>query len=383
MKKQISIGMTAVFITVVLSFTGANADEKNNSGENNKSSNSSQEFKGAAVRSHGHPVANLTEKPAAGSRQQESSSVNNDDAASEMEWQKWNKVNSQAAAKAIGSLASNPITFHAGGSIGLMTGDTQLVPVWVGNWSQTNKDFWNTRMSALVSSLAGGSINTVAHIFNTNTLYYSLRNAQLPKLTWASVTTTANIPANLQKASGGITPVSDANVATYINRALTSKVISAPTNGRVIYIYIGAADTRLSSGFGTAYCGWHTYGNLGATNIPYIAIQDFTSNYYRACSAQTISPNGNVAFDAMASVLVHEIDEALTDADLRTWYDARGAENADKCAWDFGITSLDNNGAKYNFTSTTGGYKYLIQRNWLADNLVKDSVAGTACSITG
>jgi hypothetical protein len=149
---------------------------------------------------------------------------------------------------------------------------------------------------------------------------------------------------------------------------------------RPIYVYIGASNTRLSSGFGTAYCGWHTYGTLGARNIPYIAIQDFNSNYASACSAQTVSPNKDYQLDAMASVLVHEIDEVLTDPDIRTWYDARGAENADKCAWTFGTTSLIN-GAKYNFT-TSSGFKYLIQRNWLADNLVKDTVAGTACVST-
>ena len=163
--------------------------------------------------------------------------------------------------------------------------------------------------------------------------------------------------------------------------ALSQKKIAAPSSGvRPLYVYIGAADTRLSSGFGTAYCGWHTYGTLGTRNIPYIAIQDFTSKYYSACSAQTISPNGNVALDAMASVLVHEIDEAITDPDLRTWYDARGAENADKCAWTFTPIAIIG-GAKYNIT--IDGTRYLIQRNWLADNLVVDSVAGTACSLNG
>lgn len=381
MKKLLTIGVSSILVTAILSLTGVSAEEKDNSSQENKTNTNSQEFKGAALRSHGHPIANLSEKPAAGSMQKSSPYVNNEDEASELEWQKWNRVNSQAAAKPIGSLASNPIIFHAGGSIGLFSGETLLVPVWVGNWDQGNKDFWNIRMRALISSLGAGAINTAGHVFNTNSLYFTSRNAQLPILSWAPGVASANIPADLQKASGGITPVTDANVATYINRALSTGVVSAPSKGRVIYVYIGAADTRLSSGFGTAYCGWHTYGNLGARNIPYIAIQDFTSKYFSACSAQTISPNGNVAFDAMASVLVHEIDEALTDPDLRTWYDSRGAENADKCAWTFGITSLGGSGFKYNFTA--GSYQYLIQRNWLADNLVKDSVAGTACSITG
>ena len=82
--------------------------------------------------------------------------------------------------------------------------------------------------------------------------------------------------------------------------------------------------------------------------------------------------------DASASILVHEIDESITDADLRTWYDSRGAENADKCAWTFGITKAVGV-AKYNYTAN--GKNYLIQRNWLADNKVEDTVAGTACVV--
>ena len=187
------------------------------------------------------------------------------------------------------------------------------------------------------------------------------------------------MPANIRNASGGITPVSDADVATYINRAISTGVVSAPPAGtRAIYVYLGANNTRLSSGFGTAYCGWHTYGTLGVRNIPYIAIQDFNNNYLSACAAQTISPNGDAQLDAMASVLVHEIDEVITDPDIRTWYDSRGAENADKCAWTFGVSSLSA-GAKYNYVANN--IKYYIQRNWLANNLVTDTVSGTACVV--
>lgn len=382
MKKVQVLAVSIVLFSGVLSYSGASAEEKNNGSDNKGNSvNQSQEFKGSGTRSHGHPIANLNESPVVGSRQDQSSYVNNDDPNSEMDWQRWNKANSQAAAKAIGSMASNPIIFHAGGTIGLYTGPTQLIPVWVGGWTDANKEFWNSRLSALVNNLKGVDINVLDQVFNTNTLYFTTKSAVTTKLSWSTLTPSATVPANLQRASGGITPVSDANVAAYINLALNSGKISAPAAGtRPLYVYIGASDTRLSSGFGTAYCGWHTFGTLGVRNIPYIAIQDFGAKYYSACSAQTISPNGNVAFDAMASVLVHEIDEAITDPDLRTWYDARGAENADKCAWTFSPFEMIG-GAKYNFSA--GGFNYLIQRNWLANNLVTDSVAGTACSLKG
>ena len=371
--------MVIVSSSVLLSFNGATAEEKRN-GQN-------EEFRGVSIRSHGHPVANLIGAPL-GSKQNQNSYVNNDDESAEIEWQKWNKANENndrkpgsAAAKVLGSATSNPILYHTGGPIGLYTGPTQVIPVWVGDWSNAKrKANWNSVLSNLVTSLGGtGSINIASNVFNTNTLYFTSKGAAVTELTWPNITVSASIPANIRTAVGGIVPVTDADVATYINRALTNRVVSAPTSGRAIYVYIGASNTRLSSGFGTAYCGWHTYGTLGAKNIPYIAIQDFTNTYLRACAAQTISPNNDAQLDAMASVLVHEIDEVITDPDIRTWYDSRGAENADKCAWSFGTTSLSG-GAKYNYSAN--GINYLIQMNWLANNLVTDTVTGSACKVT-
>ena len=65
----------------------------------------------------------------------------------------------------------------------------------------------------------------------------------------------------------------------------------------------------------------------------------------------------------MASIIAHELEEAHTDPDLNAWYDNRGYENADKCAWTFGTTSTASNGSKYNMT--LGTRQYLIQQNWV------------------
>ncbi|MBU6263980.1 MAG: hypothetical protein KGM39_04305, partial [Actinomycetales bacterium] len=183
MKKIQILAASILLMSAALSFSGANAEEKSNGGENKgNSSNQSQEFKGSGTRSHGHPVANLNENPSAGSRQDQSSFVNNDDQASEIEWQRWNKANSQAAAKALGSVASNPIIYHTGGPIGLYTGPTQIIPVWVGGWSDSNKEFWNTRLSALVAGLKGLDISSADQVFNTNTLYFTSKSATTTKL---------------------------------------------------------------------------------------------------------------------------------------------------------------------------------------------------------
>ena len=65
----------------------------------------------------------------------------------------------------------------------------------------------------------------------------------------------------------------------------------------------------------------------------------------------------------MASIIAHELEEAITDPDLNAWFDRRGLENADKCAWTFGGTTTLPSGAKYNMT--LGSNNYLIQQNWV------------------
>jgi len=373
MKKGYNFAIVALLITATLSFSGANAEENNKGGEGDKGGNSSQDFTGASIRSHGHPIANLNEAPTNGSKQSQNSYVGNDDENSELEWQKWNKANARATAKAVGSAASNPIIYHAGGPLNVYSGNVQIIPVWVGNWDANRKAMWNTILGNLVSSLGSGSIDTNSHVFKTNLGYFA---SNAPTLSWPT-SASATIAAT-GTVKSGLFQVSDANVATYISNAIKNRVIAA--GAKPIYVYIGANNTRLSSGFGTAYCGWHSIGTIGVRNIPYIAIQDFTSTYARSCAAQTMSPNGDYQLDAVASILVHEIDEALTDPDLRTWYDATGAENADKCAWTFTPTFGAKKGGMANFTAN--GYEYLIQRNWLADNKVADATAGTACVVT-
>jgi len=64
----------------------------------------------------------------------------------------------------------------------------------------------------------------------------------------------------------------------------------------------------------------------------------------------------------MASIIAHEMEEALTDPDLNAWYDSGGAENADKCAWTFGSAQYQvANGSWANVH--LGSRDYLIQRN--------------------
>lgn len=65
----------------------------------------------------------------------------------------------------------------------------------------------------------------------------------------------------------------------------------------------------------------------------------------------------------MLSVVAHEITEAATDPLIDAWYrDSDGSENADICAWQFGIIQTNAAGKKYNVRDINGNY-YLLQMN--------------------
>jgi hypothetical protein len=65
----------------------------------------------------------------------------------------------------------------------------------------------------------------------------------------------------------------------------------------------------------------------------------------------------------MASVIAHELSEAVTDPLLTGWYSKDGDENADKCAFTFGDTYSAANGSGANVQ--WGARDFLIQRNWV------------------
>jgi hypothetical protein len=244
--------------------------------------------------------------------------------------------------------AGNP--HHGGGGNGInynggpvVTGGNKIYYIWYGNWSGNNAP---TILTDLAQNIGGSPY------FNINTTYYNGSNVHVSNaVTYMGSTT--------DSYSQG-TSLSDAQIQTVVSSAITSGRV--PKDTGAVYFVLTSADVNASSGFCTQYCGWHTHGTIGGSDIKYA----FVGNPDRcpsSCEAQTISLNGNAGADGMASIISHELEEETTDPDLNAWYDSRGAENADKCAWTFGAESTASNGAKYNMT--LGSRNYLIQQNWV------------------
>lgn len=235
----------------------------------------------------------------------------------------------------------NGITYHGGP---LMLGTTHMYYIWYGTWTGNTA---TTILEDFARSIGGSPY------FNINTTYYNGSNVHVSN----SVTFGGSTNTNTSVYGTSLT---DAEIQSIVRDALVSGRLAYDTSG--VYFVLTSADVTASSGFCTQYCGWHTYGTINGFNIKY----SFVGNPDRcpsACEAQTTGPNGNAGADGMASIIAHELEEAVTDPNLNAWYDIHGAENADKCAWTFGSLSTAGNGSKYNMT--LGSRNYLIQQNWV------------------
>lgn len=235
----------------------------------------------------------------------------------------------------------NGISYHGGP---VLLGAPNLYYIWYGNWSG------NTAQNILTnfaSSLGGSSY------FNINTTYYDGNGQHVTGLAAYAGSTTDSYSQG--------TALSDAAVQGIVANAIGGGKLPKDTNG--VYMVLTSADVNETSGFCTQYCGWHTSASISGSDIKYAFIGN-PDRCPTACEQQTSSsPNNNTGADGMASIIAHEFEESVTDPDLNAWYDFRGEENADKCAWTFGTTSTASNGSQYNVT--LGGKQYLIQQNWV------------------
>lgn len=235
---------------------------------------------------------------------------------------------------------TNGIYYHGGPVI---LGTVNVYYIWYGNWSGNSAQ---SILPTLANGLSGSPY------FNINTTYYNASSTH--------VTNSVLLKGQTNDSYSQGKNLSDAAVQAVVSHAISTGALPKDTNG--VYFVLTSSDVNETSGFCTQYCGWHTYGTINGSNIKY----SFVGNPDRcpsACEAQTTSPNGNSGADGMASIIAHELEEATTDPNLNAWYDRRGNENADKCAWTFGATHTAGNGSAYNMT--LGGLEFLIQQNWV------------------
>ena len=253
---------------------------------------------------------------------------------------------------------SNGIAYHGGP---VLTATTKVYELWNGNWSTVSTPARQQLIDTFLRGLGG------TPWFNTNTSYYNGSGARVQNV--LSVGGSYTVPGTYS------TSLSDLGVSYVVTAALKNGALPSDPNG--IYLVFTSKDVAETSGFLTKYCGWHTATTYSTNVIKYGFVGDPSANL-AACSAQSVSPNGDAPGDAMVSVIAHEIAEVVSDPQLNAWYTASGGqENGDLCAWKFGALTYLPSGAAYNTTWTYNAtsYQYLIQQLWA-------NASGGYCTLT-
>jgi hypothetical protein len=135
-----------------------------------------------------------------------------------------------------------------------------------------------------------------------------------------------------------------------------------------VYAIFTSGKVNLGGGFGTSYCAYHTHATVtigGVARTVLYAAMPYNYAYPSACTSGLAAANGSAdpGADYEVNTLAHEIEETTTDMMGNAWFDRRGYENADKCAWTWGTTYTTAAGGKANMN--LGGKDFLVQRNWV------------------
>ena len=101
------------------------------------------------------------------------------------------------------------------------------------------------------------------------------------------------------------------------------------------------------------YCAYHSAGTCNGQLVQFAFF--FNLDGDAGCDPQDTTTGHSQGLAALANVSGHELSEARTDpASPGAWYDSRGQENGDKCAWTFNVP----------FVTFSNGSQWKIQGEW-------------------
>ncbi len=258
-----------------------------------------------------------------------------------------------SAALYTGTADTSSIVYRLGAPV--MAGTQNIYEVWYGSWSATSG---TTPTAKAYQTFTNNFLSTMASpgsYWGINKSYYQATKAAVnsgyvgnPSLNSSNQRI---LPANTSKYGSTL---SQSSIYKIVKDTFFPTTTLADPNG--IYLVLTSSEIRVS-GFGTQFCGWHSYNSTSKAKYSFVGDPATTSG----CLAQSVGPNLAGA-DSMLSVVAHELEETVTDPQLNAWYSTNGNENGDKCAWTWGATIKQSNGGYSNIN--IGGTNYLIQQNF-------------------
>jgi hypothetical protein len=207
---------------------------------------------------------------------------------------------------------------------------TTVVPVYWGS-SWTNTSFAGDKITGLDTFYSGVGGTSYAR---TNGEYYDLSG----NVNTADISKSANLEDSSATPSGA---PSTSQVLAAVARATSNNPVPNA------YYPVYSDKPRGTAG----YCAWHSTGTIKGIRVQFGFF--FNLDGDPGCDPKAPSNlNHSQGLNALANVSGHELSEMLTDPQLNAWYDQKGAENSDKCAWTF------------SGTVAIGGQNWKIQGNW-------------------
>jgi hypothetical protein len=260
-----------------------------------------------------------------------------------------------------GGGTNNGISYHGGP---VLQAQTKVAAVYWGGSPlfQGGPALGASGAGSADGSLVGFFLNHLggSSYFNINTTYTdgvrNIVNAVSYTEFWAA---DHNVPAS------GSAP-SDADMLAILQYAFNNNKLTYDAG--TLYAIFTPSGVNLGGGFGTQYCAYHYHGSVvvnGTSKNVLYAAMPYNQQYPGICTNGTAAPNGDAGADAEVNTLAHELEETTTDEMGNAWFDVRGYENADKCAWTWGTTQNNGTGV---WNITVGGLNFLVQQNWINAN---------------
>lgn len=226
-----------------------------------------------------------------------------------------------------------------------------VVPIyWGPSWS-TSGSADNSISSSLTNYIDGGTTNTTKDLgfgitgeYNVITQYYETGSVYIKQ-------------SNLGSGGGALydnstppTNVTDATLRTEVLKMTKN----APRTDTIYEVFLPASsyssDGTATSCGGTnlQYCAYHGNFNFSGLDVKYASMP------YPSCGG--CQSSGFSTTQNFEHFISHETREAVTDEDGSAWYDRRGYEADDKCAWS--PTPFTDSSTGVNFDGTAFAFQY-------------------------
>ena len=230
-----------------------------------------------------------------------------------------------AAARALRENNNPDMTYHGGV---IMPSTVSEAIFWGSQWN--NSSFFGDKITGLDSWYTGFSNSHYA----TTSDEYTGSNGQVgPSLTYNGHVIDLSTAANGSSTSAIVAEV--------------CREITNPVNNGYYPVYVDVS--RGNAG----YCAYHSFGSCGGVTVQVAFF--FNLDGDPGCDPQDTSGLHSQGMAALANVSGHELSEARTDPDSPgAWYDRRGEENGDKCAWTFNVPLV----------TFSNGTQWKIQGEW-------------------